>query len=67
MRRELDADALIRGGRIPEITAWLGERIHKYGRTKTPEELVKICTGEPLDPKYYIDYLTEKYSKLYEL
>ncbi|MBO4849166.1 MAG: carboxypeptidase M32 [Clostridia bacterium] len=67
MRRCLDADALIRGGRIPAVTAWLGERIHRYGRTKTPAELIRICTGEDPDPRYYIDYLTKKYSELYRL
>lgn len=67
MRRELETDALIRGGRIPEITAWLRSHIHQYGKTKTPAELIKTSCGEEFDPQYYIDYLTEKFTKLYNL
>ena len=32
---------------------------------KDPKELLLLATGEPFDPHYYVDYLTEKYSRLY--
>ena len=65
MKKELDIEALVAAGDIPEITAWLRERIHRYGRIKTAEQIVCDCCGEGLDPKCYTDYLSDKYSKLY--
>ena len=67
MKKELDPDALVREGNIGAITNWLREHIHKYGQIKKPAELLRICCGEDFDPDYYIDYLTGKFSKLYEL
>ena len=43
------------------------EKIHKYGRLKDTAEIIKKVTGEELNPKYYIDYLKEKYSKIYKI
>ncbi len=67
MKKDIDPDALVREGNIRAITDWLREHIHKYGQIKKPAELIRICCGEDFDPQYYIDYLTEKFSKLYEL
>ena len=52
---------------IRKITDGLGEKIRKYGRLKDTAEIIKKVTGEELNPKYYIDYLKEKYSKIYEI
>ena len=67
MKKDIEPDALVREGNIRAITDWLREHIHKYGQIKKPAELIRICCGEDFDPQYYIDYLTEKFSKLYEL
>jgi carboxypeptidase Taq len=67
MKKELDVDALVRAGDIPAVTEWLREHIHKYGMIKKPKELLNICCGAEFDPKFYIDYLTEKFTKLYDL
>jgi carboxypeptidase Taq len=34
---------------------------------KKPLEILKDVTGEGLNAKYLIDYLSEKYGKLYQL
>ncbi len=47
-----------------EIEKWLGEHIHKYGSTYTLEELLKK-NGMKFDPKVNLNYLLEKYSKIY--
>ncbi len=44
-----------------EVRNYLREKIHKWGATYPPEELLKKSFGEPLNPKYFIDYLEEKY------
>lgn len=65
MQKELDIEARIEANEIPKINAWLKEKIHQYGKLKSPEEILMDVTGEPFDAKYYIRYLKEKYSPLY--
>ncbi len=65
MRKELDLDAVIKANDIPKINAWLKDKIHRFGKRKSPEEVLLEVTGEPFDAAYYIRYLKEKYSPLY--
>lgn len=67
MRRLMDIDALVRSGSIQQIIDWLSERIYKHGALLTPSELIENCCGEAFDPQYYIDYLVDKYTRLYNL
>lgn len=67
MKKELDIESILENKELYKIKEWLGEKIHKYGRLKDTQEIIKEVTGEDLNPKYYIDYLKEKYSKLYKL
>lgn len=54
-------------GELLPVKEWLTERIYKYGRLRTPSELIKNVTGKPLDPQYLVDYLTKKYTDIYKL
>ncbi len=65
MKKDFDVVAAIKANDIKKINDWLKEKIHKYGSSKTPKELLLEVTGESFNPQYYIDYLKEKYSKLY--
>lgn len=67
MRKTLDVDALLEAGNWAPITGWLEERIWQYGKEKTPAQLLENACGAAFDPKFYTDYLVEKYSKIYEL
>ncbi|MCL2672310.1 MAG: carboxypeptidase M32 [Clostridiales bacterium] len=67
MAQELDIDACVRAGNLKPVCEWLEEKIWKYGKMKTPGEIVENACGAPFDPKYYTDYLTGKYSALYGL
>jgi carboxypeptidase Taq len=67
LRKEVDVDACLSRGDFAPIKAWLGEKVHRFGALKTPEEVVLYATGEPLNPRYYGAYLTKKYSELYGL
>lgn len=53
-------------GDISEVTGWLREHIHRHARFYKPGELFERVCGK-FDAKYYTDYLTEKYTKLYHL
>lgn len=57
----------LKEGNMAPIREYLGEHIHKYGASKTSQELLKETTGEGFNPDYYIEYLTKKYTELYEL
>ena len=54
-------------GDLTYINKWLKENIHAHGGIYTPEELVKKVTGEELKTRYFLEYLEEKYTKLYDL
>ena len=65
IKRTVDIDSCIAGGNLSSVTSWLKENIHKQGATLLPDDLLKQATGSPFDAKYYVDYLTEKFSSLY--
>lgn len=60
-------DELCETGEFEPILNWLTEHVHKFGKMKTPLEIIKDTTGEGLNAKYLVDYLSEKYTKLYNL
>ena len=62
-----DYNKNISEGNLDEIRLWLKENIHKYGSVYKPAELIKKVTGEELTAKYFIEYLNNKYNKVYEL
>ena len=53
-------------GDLSRITGWLREHIHRYASSRNPGELFRSVCGE-FDPGYYTDYLTKKYTELYDL
>lgn len=57
----------IEAGNLKDIKQWLEENIHKHGAVYTPAQLIKMVTGEELNEKYFIEYLNNKYSKIYKL
>lgn len=65
MKKDLDFEQIVKNNDIKAINKWLKDKIHVYGSSKTPKELLKDVTGEDFDPAYYIKFLKEKYSKLY--
>jgi len=65
MKKDLNLSEIIRNNDLGKINAWLKEKIHQYGSSKTPKELLLEVTKEEFNPKYYVKYLKEKYSKLY--
>ncbi len=67
MRETVDVDACLDAGNLRPINDWLTEKIWQYGALYKPEALLEKALGEPFDPNCYVEYLTEKYSKLYNL
>lgn len=68
MKRDIpDIYSEIQKGNLNVVHEWLKENIHKYGSIYKPSDLIKKVTGEDLTAKYFIQYLVEKYSKIYNL
>ena len=65
MKKEINIEGVLERGELKKIKTWLEEKIHKYGKLKTPKEIMIEVTGEELNPVYYIDYLKEKYREIY--
>lgn len=67
MKQELDVDHLLEQGDFQKIYDWLKQHIHRYGAFKTADEIMRETTNEAFDVSYYINYLKDKYSALYEI
>ena len=67
MKKDLDVKKEFKNETLVNVNKWLEEKVHKFGDSKTPTEILKDATGEEFNPKYYVEYLKEKYKKLYNL
>ena len=55
-----DVDVILRSGRIKEITNWLNEKIHKYGSTRLPKEVIANVCGRPLSARPLMKYFRSR-------
>ena len=67
MAKELDVDYLLANGKLDVISKYLKDHIHHFSNSIEPKEVIIKATGEKFNPRYYINYLKDKYSKLYNL
>jgi carboxypeptidase Taq len=49
------------------LTQWLHDKIHRWGRMYTADELVRQVTGAPLTLTFFVQYLEQKYAEIYGL
>ena len=67
MREDLgDVFADVAEGDLSKVTGWLKEKIHTHASFKKPGKLFEEVCGE-FDAAYYTDYLTKKFTELYNL
>lgn len=62
-----DFDEILSKGNLQEIQQWLKSKIHHYGSSKAPLEILKTVTKEKPNSQYLIDYLYTQYNKIYSL
>jgi len=65
--QELDIAQAVKAQNFRAIKAWLNEKIHQHGKIYLPNQLMKKAFGEEFNVDYYINYLTKKYTNLYDL
>ena len=67
MEEELgDVYAAVAKGDLSKVTGWLKEKIHRHASFKKPGALFEEVCGK-FDASYYTDYLTKKFTELYDL
>ncbi len=66
-RQGIDTKAAMASGDLTPLSNWLSENIFQYGRSKDPSWLIEHACGEPFSAHYFCDYLTQKFSAIYDL
>lgn len=66
MEAGMDVWGPVSRGDLSQVSAWLKEKVHRFGGLMEPAEVVKNACGD-FDPTVYTDYLVKKYSQLYGL
>ena len=52
-------------GNFQNVKQWLVENVYRPGNLYDPADLIKKIAGEEINVKHFLDYLNERYSKLY--
>ncbi|MCS0786990.1 carboxypeptidase M32 [Cytobacillus pseudoceanisediminis] len=60
-------DDLLEEGNLLPIKEWFTQNVHQFGKMKKPLEILNDVTGEGLNAQHLIDYLYDKYGKVYQL
>lgn len=63
--KQINVEEALANNQFEVIADWLKENIHQYGGSLTADEIMLKATNEPFNPDYYINYLKEKFTKLY--
>lgn len=66
-KEESKLEEIIEKREFSRLKTWLTERVFKYGSLYSLEEILLRVTGEEINPKYYIEYMTSKYKSLYNI
>ncbi len=67
MKESFDVFAAVEKGDLAPVRNWLSENIWQHGSLYTPTALMEKAFGGKFDAKYYVDYLTEKFTEIYRL
>lgn len=67
MKKDFPVFEDLERGDFTRIHKWLGEKVHYHGLVYGPEELIQKATGEAFNPKYYVEYLKDKFAQIYQL
>jgi len=67
MMKDIDIDKDLEKGDFTNINKWLKEKIHKYSGTRKNLEVIKAVCNKDFDPDTYINYLKDKFKKIYNM
>ena len=61
-----DLERNIGQGNFLPLKKWLNDRVHRWGRQYTANDLIQRVTGKPLTPEPFIQDLERKFGNLYQ-
>jgi len=61
MNRDINLEEAVRSGEFNRIQEWQREKLHKWGATYPPKQLLEKMLGESYNSEYLVKYLSEKY------
>ncbi len=64
--REAAVSEGLQAGRYAPLTGWLGEHVHRHGRSRARDRILRDATGQGLDPQPYLADLRAKAAALLE-
>jgi carboxypeptidase Taq len=67
MAKDMDIDQEVSQGHIAKIVGWMRDHVWSIANHYDDKTWIKKVTGRDFTPDDFLDYLDEKYSKLYEL
>jgi len=59
-------DEMLASGEYKPLLDWLRTNIHVHGKTYRAHELCKKVTGEEINFRYFFEYATAKYGRIYQ-
>lgn len=65
MKKDVDVEGDLSNLKFDNINGWLKDKIHKYGSYLDPKDVIYNSTKEEFSSSYYINYLKNKFSKIY--
>ncbi len=67
-KREIpELEEEIAKGNLSVFLEWLRMKVHRFGLIYEGPELIREVTGESPTLKFWLDYIKEKYSKIYDI
>ena len=67
MKEDFDVPAAVGAGDFGKINGWMREHVFQKADVLSPKQWLHEVTGRELTTEDFLDYLEEKYSRLYEL
>ncbi len=65
MQKDIDVFALAAKGDLAPIRDWLTDKVFSVASVCDPDEWIRRICGEPFNAGYYLDYLEDKFTKIY--
>ncbi|GHU96805.1 carboxypeptidase 1 [Spirochaetia bacterium] len=67
IKQDMDFSECIRRGDFAVINGYLRDKVHQYSSLYPPRKQLEMITGKDLDPGFFVRYLEEKFTVLYDL
>jgi carboxypeptidase Taq len=61
-----DLDEQFRNGQFSPLLGWLRENVHRYGRSRPADLILRTVTGQGLAAAPWLAYIRKKYADLYD-